>query len=76
VKTMKSLILTGFAALSLGTGIANAQNLTPSANEAAYWEGQSKVNSTVGNHDADRVQSGSSDMKRAPPANLQGSKHG
>jgi hypothetical protein len=74
MKTTKSLILTSFAALLLGTGMANAQNLTPSANEAAYWEGQSKVNSKIANHDADRVQSGSSDMTRASPANLQGSK--
>ena len=47
MKTTKSLILTGFAALSLGTGMANAQSLTPSANEAAYWEGQSKVNTLL-----------------------------
>ena len=75
MKTTKSLILTNFAALLLGTGMADAQNLTPSANEAPYWEGQSKTNNTIANHDADRVQTGSSDMRSAPPANLQGSKH-
>jgi hypothetical protein len=46
MKTMKTIMLAGFGALSLGAGLANAQNLSPSAGEAAYFAWQSDVAST------------------------------
>lgn len=46
MKTLKTIMLAGFGALSLGAGMANAQNLSPSAGEAAYFAWQSKVAST------------------------------
>ena len=64
MKTTKTLMLAGFAALSLGAGVANAQNLTPYANQGAYSVVQSRVAPRV----ADQVQSGSSDVGQMRPA--------
>jgi len=51
---MTTLMLAGFAALSLGAGVANAQSLTPSAGEAGYFAGQNKA--SVIHRDAQMVQ--------------------
>jgi hypothetical protein len=40
MKTTTTLLLAGFAALSLGVGVANAQSLAPSSAEGAYYAGQ------------------------------------
>lgn len=45
MKTMKMLALAGFAALSLGVGLANAQSLAPSSAEGDYFAGQSRATS-------------------------------
>lgn len=41
--TIKTLMLAGAAALSLGAGVASAQSLTPSGAEATYFQGQAKA---------------------------------
>ena len=41
--TMKTLMLASAAVLSLGAGVASAQNLSPSDAEATYFQGQAKV---------------------------------
>jgi hypothetical protein len=55
--TTKTLLLAGFAALSLGVGAAQAQSLVPSSNESAFFRAQ-KAPVTVNQDD----QSGSSDI--------------
>jgi len=64
MKITKTLMLAGFAALSLGVGSAMAQNLSPSSAEAAYFQGQN--NAAPVSRGPALVQSGSSDVERAP----------
>ena len=40
MRIMKTLMLAGFGALSLGVGLANAQSLVPSPAEGSYYSGQ------------------------------------
>jgi hypothetical protein len=66
MKTMTTLMLAGFAALSLGVGVANAQNLAPSAAEGAYFAGQRQSTTVLNNRGAmagrsETSQYGSSD---------------
>jgi hypothetical protein len=64
MNTMKTLLLAGFAALSLGVGAANAQSLVPSATEGAFFSAPAKaVTPPVhANANPNGVQSGSSDV--------------
>jgi len=71
MKTMKSLMLAGFAVVSLGVGLANAQGLTPSAAEGAYYSGKGQTPAMNLNRGASvqnsTVQYGSSDQPAAVP---------
>jgi hypothetical protein len=58
MNTAKTLLLAGFAALSLGVGAASAQSLVPSATEGAYYSAPAKAATPRTN----QVQSGSSDV--------------
>lgn len=60
MNTMKTLLLAGFAALSLGVGAANAQSMVPSATEGAYFSAPAKAATPAAN--ANGVQAGSSDV--------------
>jgi hypothetical protein len=60
----KTLMLAGVAALSLGAVSATAQNLSPSSAEGTYF--QSGKNTPAVNRGPAQVQSGSSDVERAP----------
>jgi hypothetical protein len=64
MNTMKTLLLAGFAALSLGVGAANAQSLVPSATEGAFFSAPAKAATPQvhTNANANGVQSGSSDV--------------
>jgi hypothetical protein len=64
--TTKTLLLAGFAALSLGVGAAQAQSLVPSSNEGAFFRTQPAPGAVN-----QRVQSGSSDIN----LNLTGGNH-
>jgi hypothetical protein len=64
--TTKTLLLAGFAALSLGVGAAQAQSLVPSSNEGAFFRTQPAP--AAENRD---IQSGSSDLN----GNLTGGNH-
>jgi hypothetical protein len=65
MKTMTTLMLAGFAALSLGAGVANAQNLAPSAAQGAYFASQRQTATVLNNRGAvagqHATQYGSSD---------------
>jgi hypothetical protein len=60
----RTLMLAGFAALSLGLSSAMAQNLSPSSGEANYFQNQK--NAPAASSGRTQVQSGSSDVERAP----------
>lgn len=64
--TTKTLLLAGFAALSLGVGAAQAQSLVPSADQGVFYRMQPAPAAANQN-----VQSGSSDINR----NLTGGDH-
>jgi hypothetical protein len=51
---MTTLMLAGFAALSVGAGVASAQSLTPGAGEAGYFGGRNKA--SVVHRDAQAVR--------------------
>lgn len=57
------LMLAGLAAISLGVGAANAQSLTPSSAEGAYWAAQSRITS---DRAISQDQAGSSDVEQRP----------
>jgi hypothetical protein len=57
--TMKTMLLAGFAVLSLGVGAANAQSLVPGSGEGNWYGGQNRAPATTPNRD---VQSGASDV--------------
>jgi hypothetical protein len=64
MKTITTLLIAGFAALSLGAGVASAQNLAPSAAEGAYFAGQRQSATTPtirGAAAGQKAQYGSSD---------------
>jgi hypothetical protein len=63
MNTMKTLMLAGFAALSLGVGTAMAQD--GGGATADYWARQYRIQATQANQDA-VVQFGSSDHHIAP----------
>jgi hypothetical protein len=72
MKTMKTLALAGFAALSLGVGVANAQSLAPSSGEGAYFSGQGRIapaplNQGAAAEQQSTVQFGASDRGQARP---------
>jgi hypothetical protein len=58
MNTMKTLMLAGFAAVTIGAGVANAQSLTPSAGEGAYYQNQGKTAPAQFNRGANAGQSG------------------
>jgi hypothetical protein len=58
MNTTKTLLLAGFAALSLGVGVASAQNLAPSAREGSFFSAPRQTTTLPANG----VQSGSSDV--------------
>ena len=67
--TTKTLLLAGLAVVSLGVGAANAQSLTPSSTEGAYYVAQNRAaaNSPAANANkavATAPQFGSSDVER------------
>jgi hypothetical protein len=57
--TTKTLLLAGFAALSLGVGAAQAQSLVPGSGEGNFFGSQNRTPAATSNRD---VQSGSSDV--------------
>lgn len=64
MKITNTLLLAGFAALSLGVSSAMAQNLSPSSAEGTYF--QSQKNAPAVSREPAQVQSGSSDVERVP----------
>ena len=66
----KTLMLGALAALSLGIASANAQSLTPSSVQAAYFAAEHQTNATHGtvSTPTDAMQSGSPDIERSQPA--------
>ena len=58
----KTLLLAGFAALSLGVSAAQAQSLVPSSGEGSFFGGQTRAPAVTVNRG---VQSGSSDVTGA-----------
>jgi hypothetical protein len=65
MKSTRMLMLAAVAALTLGTGAAMAQGLTPSGAEGAYYSQQRQNAPRVQNGWAGPVQSGSSDVGAA-----------
>ena len=77
MKTTKALILAGLAVMSLGVGAVNAQGLTPSSAEAAYFATQNRaaasasVNKGAAIEQPSAQQFGSSDVdQRTAPAHI------
>ncbi len=74
MRTMKTLMLAGFAAVSLGVVTANAQSLVPSSGEGAWYNSQQQQTSPATiNRGASvvpnqTVQYGSSDEGTVVPA--------
>ncbi len=68
MKTMTSLMLAGFATLSLGVGVATAQSLAPGSAEGTYFSGQRQTTPVSANRGAmagqNQPQYGSSDHAR------------
>jgi hypothetical protein len=62
MNTMKTLMLAGFAALSLGAGSAMAQNESYSMPTPDYWSHQNRPEVKAPPAAANQVQSGSSDV--------------
>ena len=78
MNTMKTLMLAGFAAVTIGAslvgaGLANAQGLTPSAAEGAYYQNQGKAAPAQLNRGANAGQSGAvqfGSSEAAAPAHI------
>ena len=70
MNTMKMLMLAAATVLSIGTGVAMAQGEMPSSAEGAFYSQQHQVAPQTKN-DADRVQSGSSDVAPTHPGSTQ-----
>jgi hypothetical protein len=70
MNTMKTLMLAAATVLSIGTGAAMAQGEMPSSAEGAYFS-QPHQAAPQTNNDADRLQSGSSDVAPAHPGATQ-----
>jgi hypothetical protein len=64
MNTMKSLMLAGFAALSLGVGSAMAQE-SPSMPTVDYWTAKGIAAQSTAIPGANQIQSGSSDVGAA-----------
>ncbi len=76
MKNTTTLMLAAFAAVALGAGVANAQSLTPSAAQGAYYASQNRTASQVMAPRANNgqplgqtgaVQYGSSDLEFSHP---------
>jgi hypothetical protein len=59
MNTTKTLLLAGFAALSLGVGAAQAQSLVPGSVQGSFYGSQNRAPAATVSRDA---QSGSSDV--------------
>ena len=76
MNTTKALLLAGLAVMSLGVGAANAQSLTPSSTEGAYYAAQNRAAANTAARSANTVQPaapqyGSSDFdQRTAPARV------
>jgi hypothetical protein len=64
---MQTLMLAAATVLTLGSGAAMAQGEMPSSAEGAYFSQQHQASPQTSSNEADRMQSGSSDVAPAHP---------
>jgi anti-sigma factor RsiW len=64
MKTIRTLMFAGLAALSLGVATADAQSLVPNSGEGAYYAARNRATVTQSVPSNAQVQSGASDMDR------------